>query len=55
MARPRLQDRSAVMGKGTLIMATQAQRKRWEDMARKQGQTLSAWVRNVLDRAARTG
>ena len=55
MARPKRQDRSTVMDKGTLIMATQAQRKRWEAMARKQGMTLSQWVRIVLDRAARTG
>lgn len=44
-----------VKDKGTLIMATQAQRTRWEAMATKQGYTLSQWVRMVLDRAARTG
>lgn len=36
-------------------MMTELQRKRWEAMARKQGFTLSQWVRMVLDRAARTG
>lgn len=55
MARPKRQDRSTVLCKSTLIMSTQAQRKRWEDMARRQGFTLSAWARYVLDWAARTG
>jgi len=55
MARPPKQDRSTVRTKQTLILSTHAQRKRWEAMARKQGYTLSQWVRLVLDRAARTG
>ena len=55
MVRPRMVDRSKVQSATCCIKLTKEQHARWQAMARKQGLTLSAWVRLVLDRAARTG
>lgn len=55
MARPVTKDRASVLSQRVDLRVRDDEHKRWVEAARKQGQTLSEWVRAVLDRAARTG
>jgi hypothetical protein len=55
MARPREADRSLVRDVVVRLMVRREQRKRWQVAADRHGMTLSAWLRYVADRAARTG
>ena len=55
MVRPALKDRSTVLSKVMQLRIRADEHKRWVEAAQKQGRTLSAWARAMLDRAARTG
>jgi predicted HicB family RNase H-like nuclease len=55
MARPVTKDRASVLSQRVDLRVRDDEHKRWVEAAHNKGLTLAAWVRMVLDRAARTG
>ena len=55
MARPLTEDRELVRSELVALRIRPQQYKSWSEQAKRQGVSLPEWIRQVVDRAARTG